>query len=214
VAIHFGKFALGDDGALEPGCSNFARRQTTTRMNRAFRIGTWGGAGFALSKKPRRHRSGEPNKTMNDDLSENNQPLPESTLSRLYDLRRGLLHLHKTLLEMERADFERDFGRLTSGELLQLVLNHAQFAWLRQISALVVQMDEMLAAEEPATQNDVEGLLAQARLLFTSSTDEAFRAKYQAALQREPAAVVAHAEVTKLLRSSAGANPDPAEPEA
>jgi hypothetical protein len=139
---------------------------------------------------------------MNDDPSEINIPLPESALKLLRDLRRNLLHLHKTLLEMERADFERDFGRLTSGELLQFVINHAQFAWLRQISALVVQMDEMLAAEEPATLGDVQGLLAQASSLLTSAADEVFRDKYQAALQREPAAVVAHAEITKLLRES------------
>ena len=137
---------------------------------------------------------------MNDDPPENSNPLPESTLQRLRELRSKLLHLHKTLLEMERADFERNFGRVTSGELLQLVINHPQFAWLRQISALVVQMDEMLAAEEPATLSNVQGLLAQASLLFTSSTDEVFKEKYQAALQREPAAVVAHSEVTKLLR--------------
>src|SRR5258708_5756502 len=136
---------------------------------------------------------------MSQNPSVNNNPLPEAMLKRLRELRTKLLHLHKTLLEMERADFERDFGRLTSGELLQLVINHAQFAWLRQISALVVQMDEMLAAEEPATLGDVQGLLAQASLLFASSTDEVFKEKYQAALQREPAAVVAHSEVTKLL---------------
>jgi hypothetical protein len=145
---------------------------------------------------------------MNDDPSENNNPLPEATLKLLRELRSKLLHLHKTLLEMERADFERDFGRLTSGELLQLVINHVQFAWLRQISALVVQMDEMFAAEEPATLSGVQGLLAQASLLFTSSTDEVFKEKYQAALQREPAAVVAHSEVMKLLRRSAALNSD------
>src|SRR5713101_8591290 len=105
---------------------------------------------------------------MNNDPPENSNPLPESTLKLLNELRSKLLHLHKTLLEMERADFERAFGSLTSGELLQLVLNHAQFAWLRQISALVVQIDEMLAAEEPATESDVDNLLDQARLLFTS----------------------------------------------
>jgi hypothetical protein len=38
--------------------------------------------------------------------------------------------------------------------------------------------------------------------LFTSATDEVFREKYQAALQREPAAVVAHAEIAKLLRAN------------
>jgi hypothetical protein len=60
--------------------------------------------------------------------------VPDATLKHLRELRRRLLHLHKTLLEMERADFERFFGRVTSGELLQLVINHAQFAWLRLIS--------------------------------------------------------------------------------
>jgi hypothetical protein len=144
---------------------------------------------------------------MGESTSENRHALPESTLKQLRDLRRSLLHLHKMLLDMERADFERDFGRLNSGELLQLVINHAQFAWLRLISALIVQIDEMLSAEEPATSNDVQNLLAQARLLFTSPADEAFREKYQAALQREPAVVMAHSEVANLLRKEGRAEP-------
>ena len=126
--------------------------------------------------------------------------LPDATLRHLGELRNKLLHLHKILLEMERADFERVSGRLTSGELLQLVINHPQFAWLRMISALVVQIDEMLDAEEPATLNDVQNVLSQARALFSASTDEVFNEKYQAALQREPAVVMAHSEVARLLR--------------
>jgi hypothetical protein len=137
---------------------------------------------------------------MGEDTSGSSNVLPDATLKHLRELRRRLLHLHKTLLEMERADFERLFGRVTSGELLQLVIDHAQFAWLRPISELVVQIDEMLGAEEPATLNEVHDLLAQAGLLFTSSPDDVFREKYQEALQREPAVVMAHSEVTKLLR--------------
>jgi hypothetical protein len=113
-----------------------------------------------------------------------------------------MLHLHKILLEMERADFERVSGRLNSGELLQLVINHPQFAWLRQISALVVQIDETLDAEEPAVPDDLQNLLGQTRSLFTSSADKTFREKYQAALQRSPEAVMAHSEVTTLLREN------------
>ena len=134
-------------------------------------------------------------------IPENN--LPETTLRYLRKLRGKLLQLHKTLLEMERADFERDFGRLTSGELLQLVINHAQFAWLRQISALVVQIDEMLDAEEPAMLDDLQNVLGQARSLFSSSADKIFREKYQAALQRNPEVVMSHSEVIDLLRNKA-----------
>ena len=136
---------------------------------------------------------------MSDNISES--PLPDGTLRHLRELRNKLLHLHKILLEMERADFERAAGRLTSGELLQLVINHPQFAWLRMISALVVEIDEMLDAEEPATLNDVQNVLSQARALFSASTDDVFNEKYQAALQREPEVVMAHSEVAKLLRN-------------
>ena len=125
---------------------------------------------------------------------------PESQLTRLRDLRLKLLPLHKSLLELERVNFEKKFGRVNSGELLQLVINHAQFAWLRVISALVVEIDEMLNGDQPATLSDMESLFAQARLLFTSPANEEFHQKYQAVLQQEPAVVMAHSGVMKLLR--------------
>lgn len=136
---------------------------------------------------------------MTEDSSANTKVLLETTRRYLRELRTRMLHLHKILLDMERADFERVSGRLNSGELLQLVINHAQFAWLRQISALVVQIDETLDAKEPATPDGVQSLLGQTRSLFTSPADKIFSEKYQAALQRSPEAVLAHSEVTKLL---------------
>lgn len=119
---------------------------------------------------------------------------------KIADLRLKLLQLHQYLLEMERANFEKTFGRVNSGELLQLVINHAQFAWLHMISALVIQIDEMLDADEPATPADVRSLFVQARRLLTSSDNNEFREKYQAALQNEPDVVMAHSEVMKLVR--------------
>jgi hypothetical protein len=119
----------------------------------------------------------------------------------LRDVRRQLLRLHQTLLEMERKSYERTHGRVNSGELLQLVINHEQFAWLRIISALVVQIDEMLDADEQATAADMLSLISAARQLFAESGDHEFQQKYQAALQQEPAVVMAHAALMKLLRS-------------
>src|SRR5215813_13278376 len=98
--------------------------------------------------------------------------LSKADIDRLADLRGRLLHLHKTLLETERREYEKRFGRVTTGELLQLVINHSQFAWLRMISALVVEIDEFLNGEEPATLSDFEDLMSQARLLFTSPGNE------------------------------------------
>src|SRR5437870_7964429 len=131
----------------------------------------------------------------------NNTSTATSESTRLREVRLRLLHLHQTLLEMERKDFARTHGRVNSGELLQLVINHTQFAWLRMVSALVVQIDEMLDADEPVTHADVSNLIGRARQLFTESEDREFQQKYQAALQHAPEVVMAHSALMKLLRS-------------
>ena len=139
---------------------------------------------------------------MNDVAIAGDSFAPESTLRRLRDLRRALLHLHKALLDSERAAYEQVHGSASSGELLQLVLNHEQFAWLHSISELIVRIDELLDADEPVTTNDAGILLAQTRaLLKPSETGNDFERRYYAALQREPAVVLAHREVTKILQS-------------
>jgi hypothetical protein len=128
------------------------------------------------------------------------QPAPETTLGRLREMRGGLLRLHKTLLDSQRAVYEQVMGRVTSGELLQLVINHEQFVWLRSISEFIVRIDEMLDTDEPVTTNDAESALAHARaLLSPSENGDEFGRKYYAALQRDPDAVLAHRAVTRIL---------------
>lgn len=130
----------------------------------------------------------------------NGSPAPESALRRLRDLRRALLHLHKALLDTERAVYEQAYGSVSGGELLQLVINHEQFAWLHLISELIVRIDEVPDADEPMTAGDADSLLAQARaLLKPSEAGNEFERKYYAALQRDPGAVLAHREVTQAL---------------
>ena len=132
-------------------------------------------------------------------MNDTSTAAPASTL--LHEVRVRLLHLHQKLLEMERKSFERTHGRVNSGELLQLVINHPQFAWLRMISALVTQIDELLDVDETATDDDFMNLITQARKLFEASGNEDFRDKYQTALQQEAEVVMAHSSLMKLLRS-------------
>ncbi len=83
---------------------------------------------------------------------------------------------------------------------MQLVINHEQFAWLRPVSELIVRIDEMLDADEPATAADAEALLAGTRTLLTlSETGNGFGQKYFAAIQQVPDVVLVHREVTRLL---------------
>lgn len=126
--------------------------------------------------------------------------MPEALLRRMRELRAGLLRLHKALLDAERTAYERLHGQVTGGELLQLVIDDEQFAWLRPVSELIVRIDEMLDADEPATADDAESLLTQARaLLKPTEAGGGFGQKYFAAIQQSPDVVLAHAEVTRLL---------------
>jgi hypothetical protein len=134
----------------------------------------------------------------------NGGPAAEDALRGLRELRRGLLHLHKALLDDERAWYEQAHGLVSSGELLRLVISHEQFAWLHSFSELIVRIDEMLDAEEPAADADARALFTQARsLVRPDATGTESERKYYAAIQREPAVALAHRGVTKVLPADA-----------
>jgi hypothetical protein len=120
--------------------------------------------------------------------------VPDLTRPHLTTLRNGLLRWHKSLLDSERAAYERDVERIQStGQYLQLVLDDPWFAWLREISQLIVIVDETLAQKEPATAADATRLIGQARdLLLPSESGSDFARHYDAAMQRDPDAVLAH----------------------
>jgi hypothetical protein len=121
----------------------------------------------------------------------------------LNELRIKLLHLHKLLLETERLTYEKVRGQVSRGELLQLVINHEQFAWLHRLSALIIQIDELLHTDEPVTPDVIEAIDSDIRtLLSPDELGDEFAMKYNTALQRHPDVVLAHADIVMLLTSN------------
>ena len=130
-------------------------------------------------------------------------PAAETTLQLLRGVRRGLLRQHKILLDAERAVYERMHGQQTSGRMLQLVINDEHFAWLRAFSELIVRIDEFLDAKSESTAREAEELIAFTRALLTPAEEgEGFARRYFLALQRAPEVVLAHREITRLLREA------------
>jgi hypothetical protein len=130
---------------------------------------------------------------------------PHTPLTRtLEGARMGLLRLHKKLLDVERARYEREHGRIENGSaLLQLVINDPFFAWLRRLSELVVEIDERLEGEEPMPDDNARALLTQIRgMLTTNPEGDAFQRNYDRALQESPDVVIAHVEVVRVLDSA------------
>jgi len=121
----------------------------------------------------------------------------------LIDLRKSLLNLHKTLLEWERAAYERIHGRTSPGNLLTALMNDPQFAWLRPLSELIVRIDESLAIDAlDGPDVDVNAIVAlAASAIVADETGNAAAQRHHKALQEHPDAVFAHRAVTKVLKS-------------
>jgi hypothetical protein len=127
--------------------------------------------------------------------------LTRETRERLTKVRTVLLRIHKTLLDFEREGYERKHGKINNSyEFLQLVMGDPWFGWLRRLSELIVEMDELLAAKEARNESTGVALIQQANLMLTPSEAGAeFQKKYFAAMQESPEVVLAHAEFANLL---------------
>jgi hypothetical protein len=124
----------------------------------------------------------------------------------LVELRRLLLQLHKTLIDWQRADYEQLHGRLQTTQLLNVMFNDPEFAWLRSMSGLIVRIDEALDVprrngDEARNAEAGSGpLVAGAQELIAPEPGTPYAQRYHAALQALPDAVLAHRDLVTLLK--------------
>lgn len=91
-------------------------------------------------------------------------------------------------------------GPVTSGQFLNLLLEHASFAWLKEFSNLIVVVDEMFAQKDGVTADAIDAELARLRdLVAMKDVPDGFQEKYQYALQESPEIAGKHAELKSLL---------------
>jgi hypothetical protein len=118
-------------------------------------------------------------------------------------LRLPLLALHKEVLAAERRTLERVHGELSGAEFLQIVSDPLRYGWLQPFSALILAIDDTLDVtdEDEGEIATPEELLDRAReLLLPPKEGTPFGRRYLSLMQREPALVMAHSAVAKLLR--------------
>jgi hypothetical protein len=121
-------------------------------------------------------------------------------VDKLKNARNLLLKLHKSMIDLEREMHEGIHGKLNSSEFLNLLLEDEDFAWLRQFSMLIVEIDEMFAQKKVIAVEMIDANLAKVReLVDMTEPDEYFRAKYQFALQRDPNAAGLQSQLKTVL---------------
>jgi hypothetical protein len=111
-----------------------------------------------------------------------------------------LTRLHRLLLDRERLAYEAQHGAVPSRDLFNLLLHDAAFAWLRPLSQMIARIDELVDARGPLPEADARRLLQETHALLKSDARDAFHDNYRDALQGSPDVVMAHAEVSKLLK--------------
>jgi hypothetical protein len=119
-------------------------------------------------------------------------------------LRLPLLALHKEVLATERGNLERVHGALTGAQFLQIVSDPLRYGWLQPFSELILALDDTLdvVGDDEAEIATPEELLDLARdLLLPPKEATPFGRRYLSLMQREPALVMAHSAVAKLLRT-------------
>jgi len=116
-----------------------------------------------------------------------------------------LLGLHKSLLDLEKEDYERKNGTISNNnEYFSLVVNHEDFKWLRSLSEIIALIDEEAEKEENDSKKIKELLLSLNNLL--ASSDEAkFTLRYRVCLEKNETLRFQDeklkAEITKILDS-------------
>ncbi|MGB3136075.1 MAG: hypothetical protein WBG38_16485 [Nodosilinea sp.] len=115
-------------------------------------------------------------------------PASDPAFTPLRDFRPLLLKAHKLLMDAEKDRYEAGHGAIaTKGDYLRLVLGHEQFSWLRPISQLIVQIDEVLMSKQPQPLESASELMGQARhLLYDTEIGHVFQERTQSLARSNP----------------------------
>ena len=111
-----------------------------------------------------------------------------------------LLDLHKELIGYQAKLVENEDGRqYSSFDLWNLSTQDPRFAWLRQLSGLIIQIDIAVSEKDKSKSVEPEFLFKQVAALFHSQ-DSDFALNYQKALQADPKLTIFDVDVRKLLQ--------------
>lgn len=116
----------------------------------------------------------------------------------LREISKQLLPLHRALIDAARADYAAAVGPVSGpGEMLQLLNDDPFFSWIKPLTSLIVDIDEMVRTDFDRTA--VDAIVARVEKLFGTAADATFAAHYVPLLQREVDVAIAHAAVRQII---------------
>ena len=122
----------------------------------------------------------------------------------LSEVRRPLLALHKSILNHERAAYEKEFGPVTPAAFLQVLINGSGFRWLTPLSTVIANVDETLDDKKATGADRIAAAEAVTGLFSSGLPNNTFLPRYLPLLQASPQILHEHGLVTQVLRSIEG----------
>lgn len=121
----------------------------------------------------------------------------------LRNVSKALLPLHRRLIDATKDDYAFAYAPVeTPSQLLQLVTSDPFFAWLKPLTALIVEIDEMARTDfEPPAATAIADRLDR---LFGPAPDPGFAERYLPLLQRDVDVTVGHAALRKAVMGLRG----------
>ena len=118
-------------------------------------------------------------------------------------LRTALLGLHRTLVELERRDCEKQHGQQSAGQFLQLMAYDESMRWLEPLSRLIVMLDEALDAKgtdaDSAAAPAVVAQRVRDLLRLNREAPSEFGQRYLHHFDQSPDLAVQHAGLLQAL---------------
>jgi hypothetical protein len=115
------------------------------------------------------------------------------------DLSAELRVLHKALLTAGRGAYEAEHGPVQGPtQLLHLLVHDPAFAWLRPLSELMADLDEMLDLGEPLGDEEQRAVRGELEHLFSPAGADLWTS-LTTFMQREPEVATAYARIRQLL---------------
>lgn len=125
----------------------------------------------------------------------------------LRDLSQALLPLHRTLIEAAKNDYAFAYGPVTGPtHLLRLLGDDPFFEWLKPVTALIVDIDEMVRVDFDAA--DIARIAERVNALFNGGGNAEFARRYVPVLQRDVDVTRGHAAVRQAMGRLQSGLPD------
>ena len=114
-----------------------------------------------------------------------------------------LIPLHRALIEAARSDYSFAYEPVDQPtHLLRLVNDHPFFAWLKPITSLIVDIDELARRDFELTE--ATAIADRIDRMFGPTPDQEFASRYIPILQRDVDVAIGHAEVRKASAALRG----------